>query len=112
MAWSGDMIQVLVDTRTEKRDIKFVVADEGGMLWTDNNMIPKGASAQGHGRAADRLVLPSPRTPPLVEDYVNYICPVKGADVALQAIDPEVAEQPADLPDPTTIRPSSTSSAR
>ena len=33
-----------------------------------------------------------------VEDYVNYISPVKGSKDALLKTDPDVAEQPADLP--------------
>jgi spermidine/putrescine transport system substrate-binding protein len=98
MAWSGDMIQVLVDTANQKkRDIQFVVPDEGGMLWTDNNMIPKGAQHKG---TAELLIdwYYIPENAALVEDYVNYICPVKGADVALQQIDPEVASNPLIFP--------------
>jgi spermidine/putrescine transport system substrate-binding protein len=102
MAWSGDMIQVLVDTKKQKkRDIQFVVPDEGGMLWTDNSMIPKGAQHKG---TAELLIdwYYIPENAALVEDYVNYICPVKGADVALQQIDPEVASNPLIFPPAST----------
>ena len=34
----------------------------------------------------------------LVEDYVNYICPVKGADKAMETLDPEVAKNPLIFP--------------
>jgi len=93
MAWSGDMVQVLVD----KPGIKFVVADEGGMLWTDNSMIPNGAL---HKNGAEKLIdyYYIPENAALVEDYVNYICPCKGADEALKKIDPSVASNPLIFP--------------
>ena len=67
------------------------------MLWTDNNMIPKGAQHKG---TAELLIdwYYIPENAALVEDYVNYICPVKGADVALKAIDPQVASNPLIFP--------------
>jgi spermidine/putrescine transport system substrate-binding protein len=98
MAWSGDMVQVLVD----KPSIKFNVADEGGMLWTDNSMIPNGAQ---HKNGAERLIdwYYIPENAALVEDYVNYICPCKGADVALKKIDPSVASNPLIFPPDSTL---------
>jgi len=93
MAWSGDMVQVLVD----KPGIKFTIADEGGMLWTDNSMIPNGAL---HKNGAEKLIdyYYIPENAALVEDYVNYICPCKGADEALKKIDPSVASNPLIFP--------------
>jgi spermidine/putrescine transport system substrate-binding protein len=103
MAWSGDMVQVLVDTaKSKKLDIKFNVADEGGMLWTDNSMIPKGAQHKG---TAELLLdwYYIPENAAAVEDYVNYICPCKGADVALKKIDPSVATNPLIFPPDSTL---------
>ena len=40
MAWSGDMRPAARQADASK----FTIADEGGMLWTDNCMIPKGAA--------------------------------------------------------------------
>jgi len=103
MAWSGDMIQVLTDTaKNKKLDIKFNVADEGGMLWTDNSMIPNGAQHKG---TAEMLIdwYYIPENAALVEDYVNYICPCKGADVALKKIDPAVASNPMIFPPDATM---------
>jgi spermidine/putrescine transport system substrate-binding protein len=100
MAWSGDMVQALVD----KPGLKFNVADEGGMLWTDNSMIPNGAQ---HKNGAEKLIdyYYIPENAALVEDYVNYICPVKGADEALKKIDAEVASNPLIFPpDATTAK--------
>jgi spermidine/putrescine transport system substrate-binding protein len=93
MAWSGDMIQVLVD----KPGLEFVIPDEGGMLWTDNNLIPKGAA---HKYTAELLIdwYYQPDIAAQVTAYVNYICPVKGADEALKADNPEIADNPLIFP--------------
>ena len=37
MAWSGDIFQQNLSAGT---DLQFVVPAEGGMIWTDNMMIP------------------------------------------------------------------------
>ena len=93
MAWSGDMVQVL----TDKPGMKFVVAKEGGMLWTDNNLIPKGAAHKG---TAELLIdfYYQPEIAAEVEAYVNYICPVKGAAEVLMATNPDVANNPLIFP--------------
>jgi spermidine/putrescine transport system substrate-binding protein len=93
MAWSGDMVQVLVD----KPGLKFVIGDEGGMLWTDNMLIPKGAAHKG---TAELLIdyYYQPEVAAEVEAYVNYICPVKGAEEAMKARDPEIANNPLIFP--------------
>ncbi len=87
MAWSGDMIQAHID----KPSLKFAVGSEGGMLWTDNQMIPKGAAHKG---TAELLIdfYYQPEIAAEVEAYVNYICPVKGAEEAMKALDPEIAK--------------------
>ena len=37
--------------------------------------------------------------------YVNYICPVEGAQEEMEKIDPELAENPLIFPDDATARP-------
>jgi spermidine/putrescine transport system substrate-binding protein len=93
MAWSGDMVQVL----TDKPGMKFVIAKEGGMLWTDNNLIPKGAVHKG---TAELLIdwYYQPDIAAEVEAYVNYICPCKGAAEVLKATNPDVANNPLIFP--------------
>ncbi|HYO44250.1 MAG TPA: spermidine/putrescine ABC transporter substrate-binding protein [Candidatus Limnocylindrales bacterium] len=93
MAWSGDMIQVLA----EKPSMKFTIADEGGMLWTDNSVIPKGAA---HKYTAELLMdwYYQPDIAAMVTAYVNYICPVKGTAEILKAEDPEMADNPLIFP--------------
>ena len=40
VAWSGDVVQLQIDNP----DLKFIIPDAGGMIWTDNMMIPLGGS--------------------------------------------------------------------
>ncbi len=93
MAWSGDIIQALPD----KPGLRFNVGKEGGMLWSDNNMIPKGAAHKG---TAELLIdfYYQPEIAAEVEAYVNYICPVKGAADALKSSNPDVANNPLIFP--------------
>lgn len=99
MAWSGDMVQVLVD----KPGMKFNVPDEGGMLWTDNMLIPNGAKRpNGAQKLIDWYYMPANAA--LVTDYVNYFSPVKGSDVALEKIDPDVAKNPLIFPPESIIQ--------
>ncbi len=92
MAWSGDVFQLQFDNP----DLQFVVPDEGGILWTDNMAIPKGAAHPNDALAMMNFVY-EPEVAAQVADYVNYITPVPGAkDLFLQwadeAEDPEDAE--------------------
>jgi spermidine/putrescine transport system substrate-binding protein len=93
MAWSGDMVQALVDKPT----LAFTVASEGGMLWTDNCMIPKGAA---HKYTAEVMIdfCYDPKIAAQIETGVNYICPVKGAAEVIKAGDPEMANNPLIFP--------------
>jgi spermidine/putrescine transport system substrate-binding protein len=40
----------------------------------------------------------SPKIAAMLEDYVNYVCPVKGADKVLLKSDPAVAKNPLIFP--------------
>jgi spermidine/putrescine transport system substrate-binding protein len=93
MAWSGDMVQALVDKPT----LKFNVATEGGMLWTDNMLIPKAAKNAYTAQVMMDFCY-DPKIAAQIEDAVNYICPVKGAAEVLIASDPDVANNPLIFP--------------
>ena len=41
MAWSGDVTSLLQPDQSEDQDFQWVLPAEGGMLWTDNMVIPK-----------------------------------------------------------------------
>jgi len=91
-AWSGDMVQLQAD----HPGLKWVLPDTGGMIWTDNMLIPKGGNVYGASVLMNWYY--DPKIAAEVEDYVNYICPVVGADKVLLKTDPAVAKNPLIFP--------------
>jgi spermidine/putrescine transport system substrate-binding protein len=89
MAWAGDMVQAQID----KPAIKYALGDEGGMLWTDNMMIPKGAAHKG---TAELLInyYYDPEVSAMVSAGIDYISPVKGSDEILAKTKPDKANSP------------------
>ena len=86
MAWSGDVVQLHADNK----NLQFNLPKHGGMIWTDNMLIPKGGNA--YGASVFMNFVYDPKIAAQIEDYVNYICPVVGADKVLLKTDPEVAK--------------------
>src|SRR5207237_835645 len=84
-AWSGDMVQLHAD----HPGLKWNLPSTGGMIWTDNMLIPLGGNVFTASTYMNYYY--SPKTAAEVEDYVNYICPVSGADKVLEKTDPAVA---------------------
>jgi len=91
-AWSGDMVQL----QSDHPGLKWVLPKTGGMLWTDQMLIPKGGNAYAASVLANWYY--DPKIAAEVEDYVNYICPVQGADKVLEKTDPAVAHNPLIFP--------------
>jgi spermidine/putrescine transport system substrate-binding protein len=85
-AWSGDMVQLQAD----HPGLRWNLPESGGMIWTDNMLIPKGGDVFTASTYMNYYY--DPKVAAEVEDYVNYICPVKGADVVLRKTDPAVAK--------------------
>ena len=98
MAWSGDMVQALID----KPSLRFTIADQGGMLWTDNCLIPKAAKNPYTAQVMIDFCY-DPKIAAQIEAYVNYICPVKGAAEVLLADDPDTANNPLIFPPPEIL---------
>ena len=98
MAWSGDVIA----KQAEKDTLVWQLPDEGGMLWTDNMLIPKGAA---HKYTAELMIdfVYDPQIAAQIAAWVNYVTPVKGAKEALAADDPELAESPLIFPPDETL---------
>jgi len=91
-AWSGDMVQLQAD----HPGLKWAPPKTGAMIWTDNMLIPKGGNVYGASVLADWFYVP--KIAAEVEDYVNYICPVQGADKVLEKTDEAVARNPLIFP--------------
>jgi spermidine/putrescine transport system substrate-binding protein len=95
--WSGDMVQLNADNK----NLRFNLPKSDGMIWTDNMLIPK----QGDATTASAFMnfVYDPKIQAQIEDYVNYICPVKGAQQVLLKSDPPVARNPLIFPTPATL---------
>jgi spermidine/putrescine transport system substrate-binding protein len=91
-AWSGDMVQLQAD----HPGLKWIQPKDGGMIWTDNMLIPKGGKVYGASVLMNWYYRPDVAAK--VEDYVNYICPVVGADKVLERTDPAIAKNPLIFP--------------
>jgi spermidine/putrescine transport system substrate-binding protein len=94
VAWSGDVIQL----RFENEAMQYVTPAAGQMLWSDNMLIPNLAE---HKTNAERLMnyYYDPAVAAEVAAWVNYICPVVGAQDAMAEIDEELVENPLIFPD-------------
>ncbi len=96
--WSGDMVQLQADNKA----LRFQMPKHGGMIWTDNMLIPK----KGDATTASVFMnfVYDPKIAAQIEDYVNYICPVRGADKVLLKTDPGVAKNPLIFPTAATLK--------
>jgi spermidine/putrescine transport system substrate-binding protein len=97
MAWSGDIAGLLVPDQTAEQDFQWVLADEGGMLWTDNMAIPLGSPNKGNAEKWIDFYY-DPVNAAAVEAYVNYVCPVVGAREVMIELDPDAANNPLIFP--------------
>jgi spermidine/putrescine transport system substrate-binding protein len=95
IAWSGDMLN-----NTKKYG--FSIPDSGGTLWTDNMIIPNGATHKKNAETWMNFYY-DPVNAARVAAYVNYICPVEGARDAMGDIDPSQVDNPAIFPDDETL---------
>jgi spermidine/putrescine transport system substrate-binding protein len=97
MAWSGDVQGLLVPDQSEDQDFQWALPKEGGMLWTDNMVIPKGAENKGQAEIWIDFYYKAENAA-TIEAWVNYVCPVKGAKEAMVAMDPDLANNPLIFP--------------
>ncbi|MGH3498018.1 MAG: polyamine ABC transporter substrate-binding protein [Nocardioidaceae bacterium] len=74
MAWSGDIFQ----QNLSGSKLKFIIPEEGGLLWTDNFVILKEAQNALSAMALMDFYY-QPEIAALVTEYVNYISPVPAA---------------------------------
>ncbi|GAA1772351.1 PotD/PotF family extracellular solute-binding protein [Nonomuraea sp. AD125B] len=100
MAWSGDVFQ----RQLAGEPVKFVVPEEGGTIWTDNMLIPKGAA-----NPLDALMLMDYLYQPAVaaelDEFIQFVTPVPAVQDLLrekaktaQGEDKKALEQMADSP--------------
>jgi spermidine/putrescine transport system substrate-binding protein len=80
-AWSGDILQRNI---SDGSNLKFVIPQEGGTIWTDNMAIPITAE-----NPVDALMLLDffydPAIAASLAEYIGYVTPVPDAKAAMQA---------------------------
>jgi spermidine/putrescine transport system substrate-binding protein len=87
IGWSGDMFQLAAESDGK---FDFAIPESGGCISTDNFMIP---STSTNAVNASKMVnyYYDPAVAATVAAWVNYICPVKGAQEAMEKVDPSLA---------------------
>src|SRR6185295_1857964 len=83
-------------------NIKFVAPEEGLLNWSDDFLMPR---ASVHSTQAARLIdfFYQPEIAAKVAAWVNYICPVAGAQEQMTKIDPDLALSPLIFPDASIL---------
>jgi spermidine/putrescine transport system substrate-binding protein len=85
VAWSGDVVQLLASNPK----LKWAIPESGGMIWTDNMLIPQDGSAPTASTYMNFVY--DPAVAAKIAAYVNYVTPVKGAREELAKTDPDAA---------------------
>src|SRR5919202_2539860 len=95
VAYSGDLSQL------KNPNLKFVIPDEGAILWTDNMMMPQ---KPPHPYAAETWMnyVYDPQVAARIAAYVNYVTPVVGAKQVLAKTDPKLARNELIFPSEAT----------
>lgn len=76
MAWSGDIFQA--NASTPGLDLKFVVPEQGAVVWTDNLCIPRYSHNPVSAMELIDFVY-QPQIAAMIAEYVNYFTPVPSA---------------------------------
>ncbi|MSY38895.1 MAG: extracellular solute-binding protein, partial [Actinobacteria bacterium] len=98
IGWSGDVIQL-------GSDFGIAMPESGGTLWTDNMLIPPLVS---HKKNAEKLMnyYYDPEVAAKISAFVQYISPVKGAQEAMQKVDPALVDNQWIFPTAETLNKS------
>jgi spermidine/putrescine transport system substrate-binding protein len=93
VAWPGDITYY----QQQMPQLKFVLPRAGGMLYTDNMVIPAFAR---HKENAERLMdfYYQPEIAAKLTVYEQYLCPVTGTQEVMRVLDPALAEDPYIFP--------------
>jgi spermidine/putrescine transport system substrate-binding protein len=97
IGWSGDMF-ILAGDYDGKFD--FAIPESGGTISGDNFIIPSPVGAEAKANA-EKLInyYYEPAVAAEVAAYVNYVCPVEGAQAEMEKIAPELANSSYIFPD-------------
>ena len=99
IAWSGDVVQLQLDNP----NLQFVDPGHGGMIWTDNMLIPTGGDVFTASTFMNFVY--DPKVAAQIEAYVNYISPGGGRKEEMHEDRPGDRGERADLPERGDARP-------
>jgi spermidine/putrescine transport system substrate-binding protein len=85
VAWSGDVVQLIASNPK----LKWAIPESGGMIWTDNMLIPTDGSVPTACTYMNYVY--DPAVAAKIAAYVNYVTPVKGAREELAKTDADTA---------------------
>jgi spermidine/putrescine transport system substrate-binding protein len=97
IAWSGDISTQLVPGQGD-RDFQWTLPDQGGMLWSDNMAVPKGAANKAQAQVFVNWYY-TPANAAELAAFIGYVSPVQGAAEAMVSIDPALATNTLIFPD-------------
>jgi len=97
VAWSGDLVQLQADNDS----LKWNVPADGGMIWTDNMLIPLGGDVEKASTFMNFVY--DPVIAAQIAAYVNYVPPVSGTKEVIAKSDPDLANNQLIFPDDATL---------
>ncbi len=95
-AWSGDI------ANAGDENLVWIPPEEGIMIWADNMLVPNLATHQANAEDWINYYY-EPEVAAKLAAYNSYICPVKGAQEAMQDVDPEQVENELIFPTAETL---------
>ncbi|MFG3253559.1 spermidine/putrescine ABC transporter substrate-binding protein [Streptomyces sp. NPDC048172] len=99
LAWAGDIVQLKLDNE----DVEFAVPERGYLFGTDDLLVPAEARHQDNAEALIDYYY-RPKVAAELAAWVNYICPVVGAQDEMKKIDADLAADPLLFPDERMIK--------
>lgn len=95
-AWSGDIANAGDD------NLVWIPPEEGIMIWADNMLVPNLATHQRNAEAWIDYYY-EPEVAAKLADYNSYICPVKGAQQAMEKVNPDNVDNELIFPTDKTL---------
>jgi spermidine/putrescine transport system substrate-binding protein len=97
VAWSGDIASVVADNP----HLKWAIPEKGGIIWTDNMLIPTGGSVATASEYMNFVY--DPKISAQIAVGTSYISSVKGVKEEAVKLDPASADNPLIFPDDDTL---------
>jgi spermidine/putrescine transport system substrate-binding protein len=97
IAWGGDIAQAIPDNP----HLKWAIPEKGGIIWTDNMLIPTGGSVPTASEYMNFVY--DPKIAAQIAVGTSYISSVRGVKEEAVKLDPESANNPLIFPDDATL---------